>query len=105
MPSAYSRPKTNATMKASSSIPPTPAASVSMLRYEGHVASRPERFAFVPSSPSCAARPGSRTIHMNSAMAAGTIENTIRVPQVTFARRSLRNSVTNAWPIMSAHLR
>ena len=55
----------------------------------------PERFAFVPSSPSCAARPGSRTIHIISAIAKGPRESASRENHVTLLRRSLRNSVTS----------
>ena len=91
--SEYSRPKTNATMNDSSSVPPIPTMSVSSEKNAGHVAVSPERFALVPSSPSCAARPGSRTIHMNSAIASGPIEIAARENHVTFERRSLTNSV------------
>ena len=51
-----------------------PTSSVSIEKYEGQVAWSPERSAFVPSSPSCAARPGARTIHMKSATPKGPIE-------------------------------
>ena len=58
-------------------------------KYAGHVASSPARFALVPSSPSCAARPGSRTIHMNSAMPRGPIASTASVAHVTLAAAEL----------------
>ena len=90
-------------MNASSSIPPMPTISVSAEKYAGHVASSPERFAFVPSRPSCAARPGSRTIHMNSAIPSGPIESAASVTHVTLQRRSLRNSVASTCEIMRRH--
>jgi hypothetical protein len=93
VPSAYSRPKTYATMKASSSIPPIPTTSVSVEEYAGQVASSPARFAFVPSRPSCAARPGSRTIHIISAIASGPSESATDENHGTLLRRSLNNSV------------
>ena len=80
-------------MNDSSSIPPIPTTSVSIEKYEGHVAEIPERSAFVPSRPSCAARPGSRTIHMKSAMPRGPSEIATSENHVTLERRSLRNSV------------
>ena len=92
-------------MNASSSIPPMPTTSVSIEKYAGQVASSPARFALVPSSPSCAARPGSRTIHMNSAMPSGPNASTASVAHVTLQRRSLRNSVASTCPnIMHAAL-
>ena len=82
-------------MKASSSIPPIPTISVSIEKYEGHVALIPERSALAPSRPSCRARPGSRTIHMNRAIASGPSESAASESQVTLLRRSLRNSVAS----------
>ena len=95
MPSTYSRAKTKATMKASSSSPPMPTISASMEKYDGHVALMPARSALAPSRPSCRARPGSRTIHMNSATASGPRESAASESQVTLLRRSLRNSVAS----------
>ena len=80
-------------MNDSSSIPPIPTTSVSIEKYAGQVASSPARFAFAPSRPSCAARPGSRTIHIKSAMPSGPSEITTNENHVTLERRSLRNSV------------
>jgi len=64
------------------------------------VAVSPERLASVPTSPSWAARCGSRTIHMNSAIPVGPSES-----QVTLLRRSLRNSVPSTWVNITRHLR
>ena len=77
------------------SIPPMPTTSVSIEKYDGHVAASPERFALVPSRPSWAARPGSRTIHMNSAIASGPTDSAANDSQVTLLRCSLRNSVVS----------
>ena len=74
-------------------MPPMPTTSASIEKYEGQVAVSPERFALAPSRPSLPARPGSRTIHMNRAMASGPRESAASENQVTLARRSLRNSV------------
>ena len=91
-------------MKASSSIPPMPTTSVSIEEYAGHVASSPARFAFVPSRPSCAARPGSRTIHIISAIPSGPSESATNESQVTLLRRSLRNSVASTCANITRHL-
>ncbi|MGC9975002.1 MAG: hypothetical protein ABSC36_06415 [Gaiellaceae bacterium] len=91
-------------MNESSSIPPMPITRVSAEKYEGHVAVSPERFAFVPSKPSLAARPGSRTIHIISAIASGPIESAASENQVTLLRRSLRNSVASTRANITRHL-
>ena len=43
----------------------------------------------MPSSPSCAARPGSRTIHMNSARPSGPIDSPASVTHVTLRAAQL----------------
>jgi hypothetical protein len=92
-------------MNDSISIPPIPTTRVSMEKYAGHVADNPERLAFVPSRPSWAARPGSFTIHMKSAIPSGPNESTVSESQVTLLRRSLRNSVASTCAKITAHLR
>jgi hypothetical protein len=61
---------------------------VSVEEYAGHVAVSPERLALVPSSPSWAARCGSRTIHMNSAIPGATHSNEVVPGLVEFEWRS-----------------
>ena len=92
-------------MKASSSMPPMPTTSASIEKYDDHVAVSPDRFALAPSSPSCAARPGSRTIHMNRAMVSGPIDSAASENHVTLLRRSLMNSVTSTRANITPRLR